>query len=223
MCGPLAAAAGRRSPAASLQYAGGRILSYGLLGCLAGSFGRVLLASAAARWVELLACIALSAVLVRIGCKLLARRADPRASTQLLSLGRAPRRSRVGRLLAELVDEPLLLGAATALLPCGALLTALAAAAAAGTALSGAVLMLTFAALTGVALQLATRLTRGLALRPLGSRVLAGVFFAGALVTLARPVLSHAAGHPACHGPTRPAATATAGTHGAPERAEEPR
>jgi sulfite exporter TauE/SafE len=198
MCGPVAAASagGRRS--GSLSYVGGRVVSYTLLGSLAGGLGKVVTQSSWARPIELLVSLSLATFLLLSGVRQLLPRRE-----RLIPLGKSARRTWTGRVLAQVADEPLLLGAATALLPCGALFAALSAAATLGTSLRGALLMATFALLTGGVLfgvrGLSAKLaaTNGMSQRGL----LAAVLLIGAVVTAARPVslLTGSAQLP-CHG-----------------------
>lgn len=201
MCGPLALSARvRRGGSATLSYFAGRLVSYTLLGALAGSLGHALLLSPWARWAEAGLSWLFALTLAYTAATLL------RGPTQapLLSLGTKPRTSWVGRLLARVADDPLLLGVATALLPCGALFSALTAAAALGSAGAGAIAMSTFAILTGVAVigvgQLALRV-RTLGTSRQHKRALAVVLALGAIVMLLRPLpmLRESDAPPACH------------------------
>jgi sulfite exporter TauE/SafE len=194
MCGPLAMASARRSSANAVRYALGRLVSYAALGALAGSLGRVFLASPWARTLERGAAYLVALMLLVAGIRLWPR-ARP---APLLELGKGPRKTRIGSLLASVADEPLLLGALTALLPCGALYTALAAAAALGTGARGALFMASFAAVSGLFLGAASGLGRKLTLHPWRRQLLAACLFAGALIAALRPLLAEG-GTPPCH------------------------
>lgn len=198
MCGPLAAATRSRGGAnAFAQYAGGRFATYTLLGLVAGSVGKVLVDSPWARWGE-----AGLSWLLAVSLLLTALTHLRKPGTQpLLKLGRAPRKSLFGALLARAADEPLLLGMATALLPCGALFSAVLAAAALGGALQGAVAMGTFALGSSVALLAAAQLSRLSMLGASGRRVLGTLLLAGAAVMILRPLpMLQGDGKPAaCH------------------------
>ena len=198
MCGPLALASRVRHGAyAGLSYFGGRLVSYTLLGALAGGAGRVLLLSPWARAAEAVFSWALAGLLVYTALSLLR---GARRST-LLQLRRAPRTSRMGALLARVADDPLLLGAATALLPCAALFSALVAAAALGDSARGALAMASFAVVTGAVVigvgqlaQLRLRLPR---LRHwVGCALLVG---AAIMIYRPIPMLRSGSGVPACH------------------------
>jgi sulfite exporter TauE/SafE len=196
MCGPVAVVGARRGLGSLLSYSLGRVVSYGLMGSLAGSVGRVLFASPWARGVGLVASLVLVVALGSTALRLIARERRP----ALVRLGRSPRVSRLGRALAALADEPLLLGAATAVLPCGALYAALGAAAALGSATQGALLMGSFAALTGLLLAGAGRLHGAFALTPGRRRVVGLLLLVGAACAAWRPVsLLFSSGAPACH------------------------
>lgn len=207
MCGPVAMAAhARGGRSASVTYFAGRLVSYGLLGSMVGSLGRVLFATPLARWAEALLSWLLAATLLFTAAMLLR---TPRRAEMLVSLGRAPRAPLLGRVLARLADEPLLLGAATALLPCGALFAALAGAAAQGNAALGALSMLSFALVTGLVVvgvaELGALRRSGPGLR----RLLALALLIGGAILVVRPLptLRAAEGElPACHAPAAGAA-----------------
>lgn len=185
MCGPLAAASqARGGSGTSGRYVLGRFTSYATLGLLAGSVGQVALATRWARWAEAGLAWGLAGVLLASGLRYLGV-ARPAA---LLRIGRGPRRSWVGRVLARVADEPVLLGAATALLPCAALYGALIASAALGTGARGAVFMLSFALVTTPVILGGAQLARLASLGGLGRRALGAVLLAAALVTALRPI-----------------------------------
>jgi sulfite exporter TauE/SafE len=184
MCGPLAVLAQSRGGASgSLRYVAGRLVTYTLLGGLAGSAGSALLSWSHTHWVDALLSWALAITLFLAALKLVQR--APRE--RLVSLGSRPRKSWIGRGLARIAHDPLLLGAATAVLPCGALFGAVAAAAALGNAQSGALALATFSLVTGVAVTGAGQLARIANLGARGRRGLAVVLFAGAVLTALRP------------------------------------
>ncbi len=198
MCGPLALGVrAHRGAQEALSYFGGRLVSYTVLGAFAGSAGHVLALSPWTRWSEALLSWLLALSLLRSGYEMLGGR--PRAP--LLQLGTAPRVDRLGRALARVAHDPLLLGAATALLPCGALFSALTAAAALGSAAHGALAMAIFASITGASLLGLAKLSGGARTNPWRRRALAVALFVGAGMMLYRPVpfLRARAGVPACH------------------------
>jgi sulfite exporter TauE/SafE len=198
MCGPLAAAAqARGGRGASARYLFGRLASYITLGGLAGSVGQGLLATPFTRWIEALLAWLLAAMLLHAAASFFG---FTRARSDLLRLGRGPRMTWAGRLLSRAAHDPLLLGTATALLPCGALFGALVASAALGSGLLGALAMACFALLTSPALLGAAQLGRLAKLGPRGKRVFGAMLVLGALITAWRPVpglWTEAA--PSCH------------------------
>lgn len=198
MCGPLALATRvRQGTAASMTYFAGRAVGYAVLGALAGSAGKVMLMSAWARWVELGLSWLLALVLGITAIRMLRGASGSRP----LSLGRRPRVSLAGRMLVRVADDPLLLGAATALLPCGALFSGLLAAAHLGNAAAGALAMLAFAAISSLALLAVGALGR-LDLRDRRiRRAVASALLLGAALMVYRPLpmLRAESEAPACH------------------------
>jgi sulfite exporter TauE/SafE len=185
MCGPLAAASQARAGAgASTRYLLGRFISYGVLGLLAGSLGQSVLSTHWARWGEALLAWALTLLLLHSALGLFGFR----KTRALLSIGRKPRRNWPGKLLARVAHDPLLLGAATALLPCAALFSAVVASAALGRGAQGAVLMTSFALVTSPVLLGGAQLGRLAQFGERGRRALGLVLVAGALLTALRPL-----------------------------------
>ena len=203
MCGPIALSARvRGGPQASLSYYAGRLVTYTVLGALAGSFGRVLMLGAWARWAEAALALLFAASLLHAGVRLLRRAAASAApAPALVTLRKKPRRALVASALAHVADDALLLGAATALLPCGALFSALAGAALLGSGLLGATAMAAYASITGLMVVGVAQLG---ALHVLGARMrraVGVVLVAGAVVVGLRPLATLRAGDttPACH------------------------
>ncbi|MDB4990399.1 MAG: putative rane copper tolerance protein [Myxococcaceae bacterium] len=198
MCGPIALASRvRYGSYAGLSYFGGRLVSYTLAGALAGSAGRVLLLSPWARATEAVLSWALAGLLLYTALALLrgARK------TRLLQLRKRPRVSATGRMLALVADDPLLLGAATALLPCAALFSALVAAARLGDAAQGAAAMGTFASITGLVVVGVGQLARLRVHAPIFRRMVAAALLIGAFITVYRtlPLFGSDGEVPACH------------------------
>ncbi len=209
MCGPLAAfACSRRARGASMwRYQAGRLVGYGALGVVAGTVGGTAAALIAGPWWAALVSWALASALA-----VAALRSWQLAGPQKRE--RAPSRvelrpwaeqapSLFERVAAALPREPAAFGAATALLPCGALAASAGLAATTGSAVGGLVTMLAFAAVSGSALLAAAWLARRFAgaTRRSWQRVLAVVLVVGAAVLVARPVPALLAGGPApCHG-----------------------
>jgi sulfite exporter TauE/SafE len=185
MCGPLAAASqARGGSGASTRYLLGRAVSYSLMGSLAGGLGEAMLTTRWARWAEAALAWALALALLHtaLGFFGLWR------SSGLIKLGRGPRRSRFAALLVHVADDPLLLGAATALLPCGALYSALLGSAALGQSGYGSLFMASFALVTTPAVLGGAQLARLAQLGERGRRALGAVLLAGALLTALRPL-----------------------------------
>jgi sulfite exporter TauE/SafE len=170
MCGPFAAAAGRRGPAASALYSAGRLTSYGSLGALAGLLGAGLHASLAGLTFATTAlALAAGLVLAALGVRALL----PPKSGRVRGLGP------LGWLYARLVplaqaclraqgnDAAYLLGVVNGLLPCPVTTPLLLAAFAYGSPVVGSTLLLAAGLGTGPAM-LAAGQAGGVAMRWLG-------------------------------------------------------
>lgn len=185
MCGPVAAACSARSgEGAQLRYLAGRGVGYAVLGSLAGGVGQALVQSPWARWAESGLAWLLAGLLAYTALNLFGVARAPR----LLKLGLAPRRSSLGRVLAKVAHDPLLLGAATALLPCAALYTALLASAAQGDSALGALFMGSFALVSSASVASGAQLARLQRLGVNGRRALGVIVLAGAVLTALRPI-----------------------------------
>lgn len=210
MCGPLAGFAcsrvgGPRPGTTALwRYQLGRLVSYGAVGALAGAIGGSAATLIAGRWGAALISWSLAAALAVAAIRSWQRSRPPRAGARASAVQSGPGTPSLFERVAErLPREPALFGAATALLPCGALAAAVGLAATAGTPLGGLVTMVAFAALSGVALFGAAWVTRQLAGvdRRAWSRVLAVVLAVGAAMLVARPLPALLTGDEAapCH------------------------
>lgn len=193
MCGPVAMvgrAHGRADRA--FAYFAGRLATYVALGTLAGAAGAALSTTLRSSAVERVLSVILASSLLYAAW----RAVRSKTGVSLVQLGRGPKPARATRVLARLAEEPLLLGAATVLLPCAALFAAVSAAAATGAAASGAALMAGYCAVTGVAVVG----FGGLLEKMLAGRVrriaFASALVLGAVLTLLRPNAS-AVAHPA--------------------------
>lgn len=206
MCGPLAAFAVGGAPpdgSASLdrtraaRHQLGRFLSYCALGAVAGGSGGAVARALAPGWVSLVLAVVLAIGMIWSAFRL-ARPA--RGAAPLIVLGTRPRTPLVVRVLGKLPREPMLVGALSAVLPCGALYSALLIAASAGGPAWGAASMGAFAASSGVGLLAAGWIARAQR-SPTGRRGIAAVLLVGALIVVARPVASVVAegAAPACH------------------------
>ncbi len=194
MCGPLAAASCRAEGSAlprAAQYQLGRLAAYLVLGAVAGAVGAVVEVALPTRIASIALSISVAAGLSLTAYRLL--RGTENSGNGLVSIGSAkkpaPIASRLTRVLSAVIDRPLLLGLATAMLPCGALAAAVLVAAGTGGVLAGTSAMLGFALVSSpglVALSLAAgKLGR---LGKNGTRALAVVLAIGAVVAIARPI-----------------------------------
>jgi sulfite exporter TauE/SafE len=201
MCGPLAAfaamprAGAPRSFGRPLRWQLGRLAAYAGVGALAGASGAGVIRALAPEWLPTALAFALGAALIATALRL-ARAPSPRP----VPLGKEPRTPLAARILARAPREPLVLGALTALLPCGALFAGALVAAGAGGAVEGAIAMSGFAVASGVPLLAAG----ALGAQPLGRaplalrRLFAGALLLGALFTIARPLTAEPEGS-VCH------------------------
>lgn len=221
MCGPLASlACARKKRTAPLRYQLGRTLGYTLLGFASGQLGHVLghalrsrVASVVFALLSATACLIVAHGFVRSRARNATRIATGQSSAtgQLITLRTTLPRSRslMRSLTSLLPSEPLALGALSALLPCGVLGAALLAAVATADGAGGALLMLGFVSTSGVALALASVLSRyawntSLALRRVAAIalvVVAGLSVAAPLRALfsAPRIPSGADAAPLCH------------------------
>jgi sulfite exporter TauE/SafE len=214
MCGPLAGFACSRSGGAGAgggalwRYQLGRLVSYGMLGALAGAVGGTAATMLAGPWGAALVSWSLGAALAVAALRSWQRGRPARFTVRpavppsgVVRPVAAP--SFFERVAARLPREPALFGAATALLPCGALAAGAGLAATSGSPVGGLITMLAFATVSGVALFGAAWVTRRLAAvdRRAWSRVLALVLAVGAVVLVARPIPALTSGDAAapCH------------------------
>jgi uncharacterized protein len=209
MCGGFATACAR--PRAGLAaWHGGRLATYGVLGALAGTFGRVLPGPA---WVPAV----LSAVLLVWFAAVLAGFA-PQPSVRMPGLARA------GQLLARRPSTParFLFGMVTGLLPCGMVYAALSIAIAAAHPAYSAAAMVAFGAATVPGLTVLSVGVQRFVLRgPWSRRMAAGVILLFGLWTVGQRGLH--GGHAGAHGmhggaaaPASPAVESSPATHPVP-------
>lgn len=199
MCGPLAIYASRRDDSAAMaRYQVGRLLAYASLGSLAGWSGRVVANSLASQsWVQLL----LSAFLAGGMLIMALRLVRPTLPSGLIRLGRGPKLSLASKLFQWLPHDPVWLGAISALLPCGALYSALLIASSAGSASGGAASMSAFAMSSGLGLISAGWVAR-LQTSKSGRIAIASLLVFGSIAVIARPTYAAITGDPtACHNP----------------------
>lgn len=191
MCGPLSVFAARDGSRRSLAlYHAGRMASYVTVGATAGAVGLGVLAVTTTRWSEAASAWTLAATLGVTGVTLL--RPERTLSPSLVAIRPRPSRlaSALERVRAALPRTPFALGAMTALLPCGALYSALLLAVAFANPLASGLAMFAFAstsalglAAVGVVAPLLARIDRAL-----GRRLLGGALLIGAVVFALRPI-----------------------------------
>lgn len=193
MCGPLAGAAcgtdGARSRSGA-AYLGTRALAYTLLGALAGGAGGLIDAFLPPTWARTLLALSLALGMVILAVRLF-RASLPRQTPELVPLHTKSAHATIAK--------PLLLGALTALLPCGSLYAALLVAGATASALTGALSMFGFALGSAPALVLWQSFTRWSARMGRDTQVGLGVVFlafAGLLIVRGWP---HQDAHSTCH------------------------
>jgi sulfite exporter TauE/SafE len=156
MCGPLSCVATAAHPGrlGALRYQLGRTLSYGALGALVGAAGGVVVRSTSGAWAGALISWVFAAALGVAAYRLwrVDRPVTAPANTTVSLSTQRPKPTVGERLLGLMPRDPLLFGAATALLPCGALYGALVLAAGSAHPAGGLALMMGFATTTGVGL-----------------------------------------------------------------------
>ncbi len=194
MCGPIGVHASRSSHGL-WRYQVGRAASYSLAGLLAGGFGGALITIVWGSPLATLVSWTLSLSLLIAAYRIwparkreASREASESATHELVPLrapGKAPLVARVLRLLPR---RPEVLGASSVLLPCGALWTGLAIAAASASPLSGTVAMSSFAATSGIGVLASGVIAKALGKLGLGARVLSAALVVGAVLIAMRPL-----------------------------------
>lgn len=193
MCGPLSYVATAAHPGklGALRYQLGRTLSYAGLGGLVGMAGGVVVRTASGAWAGALISWVFAAALGVAAYRLWhAKRPVKPSLSNTVALGRyRPEPTLTDRLVRVMPRDPVLFGAASALLPCGALYGALALAAGSAHPTLGAALMIGFATTTGVGLVAIAWLGRRARehLSPLTMRIAAVVLAAAAVFIAIRP------------------------------------
>lgn len=200
MCGPLSASAcgsGDRG-GAMVRYQLGRLAGYGVLGAVAGLFGHSIGFASSALAGALLR-IAIAVALASFAVRLWRSALPPRPSLFRLQARRPTRL--ISRVFARVPKDPLVWGGLTAILPCGALGSAVVLAAGMRTPSAGAITMVTFGLVSGPALLgfgLLTRWARG-APRPWIARSLSVAFALVAIVFAIQPLQGLAGEEEAAH------------------------
>lgn len=197
MCGALAAYACSGSPGVEgpIRYQLGRFISYSVIGLVVGALGGAAAVSLPQTWGSALLSWSLALGLALAAYRLWRR---PRASlVQLTTKSNLEKDTTEGGLVAKLGRHPFLVGLATALLPCGALVSAALIAASTGAALTGALSMLAFSVVSGLGLIATSWMFTRFARKPspATSRVLAVILALGAIVFVIRPMHAHDHGH----------------------------
>lgn len=153
MCGGIAAfcaGAGecnaRSSGLASLSYHGARLVSYAIVGLLAGALGTLLNAGGALVGIQQIAAALAGATIALVGCALLIQAAGSDMGRMKLPKWMQKALSTIHRTASRFPPVPrsLLVGLATPLLPCGWLWSFAAVSAGTGSPLGGAVVMIMF-------------------------------------------------------------------------------
>lgn len=153
MCGAIAAfcagageCAGRQSAIASMAYHGSRMVSYALVGLLAGGIGSLLDATGALVGLQQVAAVLGGATIAIVGCAVLMRASG--IDVGCMQLPQWMKRSLAGtaRIASRLppVRRATLFGLATPLMPCGWLWSFAAVAAGTGDPLTGSAVMCAF-------------------------------------------------------------------------------
>lgn len=194
MCGPLGVHASRCGSAGLARYQVARSLSYAALGVGAGLLGEPLISALWSSQAALTLSVGLALVMLLAAIRIWPKAARVQKVARpegLVAL--KPRKSLFRRVLSKLPKSPELVGACSALLPCGALWSGVALAVASGSPTSGAVLMVAFSLTSGLGVWASSRLVAKAAgvsasSRPLRQKAVALVLALGAIVLVWRPL-----------------------------------
>jgi sulfite exporter TauE/SafE len=193
MCGPLCAATCARAVSGfstALRYQLGRTLGYAFVGALAGGFGHAALQLVPSSLGPMVFGAAAALSLLTLAWRAWrGARASEAVVARLVPLRVSERRSLFVTLRQLVPQEPLVVGALTALLPCGALAAALVLAASTQQRAAGALVMLGFATTSASGVLAGGWLLQRLASMRgrVSSRALAVAFCALALLAGLRP------------------------------------
>lgn len=183
MCGPLCARGCNSRPRALRGFLLGRFVAYAALGAVVAVLGSSVLRNVWSGPSTTILSWVLAAILIAA-----ALRAWPFERRKLVTISRRTQRPLIARLASRLPARPEILGGLTVVLPCAALWSAAAVAAASGHPLLGALALVTFAATSAIGLVLSSWFAARARKSPIGSRLLAAAFVAGALLCVWRPL-----------------------------------
>ena len=190
MCGALATfASGNDASARSARLARhqlGRLVAYAFLGAVAAGSGAWIASMLAPRWASIVLGALLGAGMLAMAVEL---GLPARGAARPIMIGRAPRTPLVTRVLGRLPRDPVLVGAVSALLPCGALYGGLLTASGTGGAALGALCMSAFAIASGVGL-IAAASFASYARSATARSVVALALVVGAMLVIARPIVT---------------------------------
>ncbi len=197
MCGPLGVHATRCGSGGLAKYQVARTLSYLGLGVGAGLIGEPLISLLWSTGATLALSLGLALVMLIAAVRVWPREpkrvfnqenVQPQEHQGLVKL--RPRKSLFARIIRRLPKSPALIGACSALLPCGALWGGIALAVATGSPTSGAVLMVFFSLTSGIGVWASARLVtrKSGVVSPARARLFSVVLAIGAVVLVWRPL-----------------------------------
>jgi len=189
MCGPLGVHATRCGSGGLARYQVARTLSYLGLGLGAGLIGEPLISLLWSTGATLALSLGLALVMLAAAVRVWPRKTkEAQERPDLVKL--RPRSSLFTRIIRRLPKSPALIGACSALLPCGALWGGIALAVATGSPASGAVLMVFFSLTSGIGVWASARLVtlKSGVVSPFRARLFSLVLVIGAVVLVWRPL-----------------------------------
>ncbi len=191
MCGPLGVHATRCGSGGLAKYQVARTLSYLGLGLGAGLIGEPLISLLWSTGATLALSLGLALVMLIAAVRVWPRKVKQVAPQEHQGLVKLrPRSSLFTRIIRRLPKSPALIGACSALLPCGALWGGIALAVATGSPTSGAVLMVFFSLTSGIGVWASARLVtlKSGVVSPFRARLFSVVLAIGAVVLVWRPL-----------------------------------
>lgn len=193
MCGPVGVYASRIAPSGLARYQVGRFLSYLLAGLTMGAIGSPVVgflwnsaAVYALSW-------SLAGVMLYAAYRHWPRRAKVQEPEKLVQLSTKSRKPLLTRVLARLPKRPEILGGMSLLLPCAPLWAGLVLAASSGGAVSGSLVMGSFALTSGLGFLASGIIARLLRNKPGRNRILSGFLVLAAVFFVMRPFSMKAA------------------------------